>query len=116
MEQRWYPINRPACPKCGGKLELLEVAFSADGEIRTTAGCPKCGIAIILKSYASRLAWQALEQDMLADRVEEMTKNLPPIQGPDIPLVPPLAQKPEEMTDEDRKFLKDLGIGDSDET
>ena len=113
LDQRWYSQSFP-CPKCGTTMELMSFAYSADGQFQFMFSCENCGMMLSWSPFASQLQEMARRADYALEfksgAEEEKERG---------PVRPPMAEKPEEMTDEDRKFLKDLGIeekGDGDET
>ena len=97
------------CPKCGNEFSILEFAYSADSQYRFTLGCEKCGMTVQWLPFASQFQQMAQEADFQYMLGESKKPK------PGAPLVPPISIQPhaesiQEMTDEDKKFLKDSGI------
>ena len=89
------------CPECKVECTLQVAFFKADGQFQFTYWCSKCKELYNWEVYASQVAHQALMNDM-----EKARKAPPTIQ----PVQPPLRLKPPLMTEQDRKFEKDIGI------
>jgi hypothetical protein len=91
------------CPTCKKETTLQNFMFAADGELQFIGYCPDDKILITYKCYSTYLMWQANQNDLKKER--EGRKSLKP------PLMLPMPSKHEglELTEEDKKFLKDLG-------
>ena len=96
------------CPKCKKSATLQLVLFSADGELKMTYFCFGCREALEYRTFASALAHRALLNDIDAERKE--TKRKREERGGRPPLEPPLAVPPPAITDEDRKWEREMGI------
>ena len=107
----WWGIEVP-CQKCEIIATLIGANFSADGELRFIAQCPKCQDVIRWHVYSSSLAHKALMSDSVASKVEKMVQNTP-LQPPIAEVPPePEVQKPFvwEVTDQDRIEGHSMGI------
>ena len=102
MSMTWWGIL-VFCPKCGKEATLQNTMFAADGEFQFISYCPDCKELIRYRCYASYLAWQANQNDLDKERKDK--KQIKP------PLQLPMPPKHEglELTEDDKKFLKDLG-------
>jgi len=79
---------------------ITTFATSADGEVLVELACIKCG-----KVYQwRRFFTQLIHEDTVLDLEEKKTANNPTI------VKPPLRLPSPKQTEQDRKWLKDLGI------
>ena len=107
MSMRWWQatIN---CTECQTEAELKSAGFSADGELSYSFVCPKCHEILQWRIFATALAYKALENDTREDKLERRHRP---------PLTPPLAELPSPpptLTDEDKKWERDLHIDPED--
>jgi hypothetical protein len=107
MDITWWGFKEVSCPKCQAVSFLMEVHFSADGQLRFKYYCTTCKVCFPIDYFASQLKNIALGLDLeknLASRntVEKSIKS---------PIKPTVKQiSSPKQTDEDRKFLRSLGI------
>ena len=94
---RWHKMSFP-CKQCSDEMMITAFATSADGEALLELACIKCGKQFQWRRFFTQLIYE----DTVSDLEEKPPK----------PLVvkPPLRLPPPQQTEQDRQWLKDLGI------
>lgn len=101
MNTNWWLLVI-VCGGCNQPAPLHDFRFSADGELLFIGRCDTCKAMVHLTVYASKLSHIALRQDMdKADKPKAQT-----------PVRPPLAISPPTFTEQDKKYLHEMGAGD----
>jgi len=103
MLHAWYVLSQ-SCQRCGTDMTLVRAAYSSNEQFRFDFVCEKCAFAFSLLPFASQLAEMARDADTEKDKkaAVQITRN---------PVRPPVVEPTRpDMTESDKKFLKDLGI------
>ena len=103
MEMKWHKVQL-ACPDCQQEPLITNISASSDGEVLVQMVCVKCGTALQMRTTGTRLATQALYQD-----IEEQLAAKNPQQKLLAPPPPPKVE-PNPKADDERDFFKQLGI------
>lgn len=101
MDMRWWGLDI-RCAECKVPMMVVNCYFSADGELRFPLVCPKCKQDNEYRVYASGLQWQAMHNDL--------EKCLKAQAQAGRPLLPPVRPASKNLSDEDKRFLKEQGI------
>jgi hypothetical protein len=99
MSSNWWLLICP-CPTCKGDANVLQIGYSADGELKFFFFCPKCNKPFDQKIYDTTLRIKAKQKDEARDKRTKPQKQLPPINGVQLP----------PFSEDDIAFLKKCNI------